>query len=192
MKQNINEVVYNLLNDSNYQQIIINEFKKNSGFFEHSIIKEYCKYSGTLDSKLVIELLDSYKQCNNKIKEIIPSILYYSDDKSITCEVFNKILHLKKKYCKELLFVLAHCKISFYQLEYINRLQMCDEAFCQLLYTYSFIDAFTTEDLIYFLKSNNKLKTNTIKLHIKYLLEKKESNICVEKVNVLKDYLSKL
>ncbi len=126
------------------------------------------------------------------MKKIIHSILYYSDDKSITYEVFNKILHFKKKYCKELLFVLAHCKISIYQLEYINRLQMYDEAFCQLLYTYSSNECFTTEDLRYFLESNNRLKTNTIKLHIEYLLEENESNICIEKRNVLQYYLNKL
>lgn len=185
MKQNINEVIYNFLNDSNYQHMVINEFEKDYDFFEHSIVEEYCKYSGTLDSKLVLELLDSY---NKKIKKIIPSILYYSDEQTITNEVFNKILSFNKKYRKELLFVLAHCKISFYQLEYINKLQICDEAFCQLLYIYCTNVSFTAEDLKIFLKSNLKLNMSTLKMHIKLVLEDKNLNIDIAKINVLRNF----
>ncbi len=43
MKQNINEVVYNLLNDNNYQQMIISEFKENPDLLSISIINVIVK-----------------------------------------------------------------------------------------------------------------------------------------------------
>lgn len=192
MKQNINELVCNLLIDEKYQKKIIDEFKENPDVFEHSSIEEYCKYSSTLDPKVLLKLLNSYSKDNKKIKEIIPYILYYADEKSITDEIFNEILHFDRNYRNTLLIVLAHCKISFYQLEYINKLQICDEAFCQLLYIYSTNEIFTAEDLKVFLQKTKKFKKSTIKMHIKYMLEKDKLHISIEKINILHYFMNKL
>ena len=66
---------------------------------------------------------------------------------SISNEVFKKICNIKRKEIKRsLLVAISHIQISFYQVSQIAKMNICIEAFLQLI-SYSFNDCFSIYDL---------------------------------------------
>ena len=85
---------------------------------------------------------------NKKIRDLLPDLLFYCNDKSVSVEVFDFVKKYKfKKRRRTLLISLAHCQLSIYQLRYISELNICGEAFAQLLDIYLFNDCFSIYDL---------------------------------------------
>ena len=111
---------------------------------------------GYLNSNNLLLLLEK-SLTNRKIRSLLPFLLFYCNDKSVTVKAFELIKSYKFRKCRKTLLVsLAHCKLSVYQLMYICELKICVEAFAQLLDIYLLEDCFTVYDLHKLLIDNHK------------------------------------
>lgn len=148
----VNELVKRL-SDKNYLEYVLNKLDEDPDFLDYSRIKEYRKLDGALtedSANFIVEQL----RADHKWQLLASELLYYATSASITDEVFGKILQLKPTL-KHICFAsLAHCKLSFYQMEAICNTHKYDEAFCNLLSVYIHNNCFTTIDLQVFLANN--------------------------------------
>lgn len=130
--------------------IEINDFVTNLVFHQKKeITPDYIESEvyGYLNSNNLLLLLEK-SLTNKKIRSLLPFLLFYCNDKSVTVEVFELIKNYKFRKLKKTLFVsLSHCKLSIYQLMYICEMKICVEAFAQLLDIYLLEDCFTIYDL---------------------------------------------
>ncbi len=153
MKDNINDFTKKLFNMDFLLQTY-RQFLEDPDIIEHSIIPEYCKFEGNLNEKTLLQFL-KYCKKNKLATFLLPQILYYSNQETISVENFKIILTFPRKQRMTLLNVLAHCPIAIYQLEYINNRIESPEAYCQLLNIYC-NHPFTVFDLENFLYNNKQ------------------------------------
>lgn len=139
--------------------IEINDFVTNFIFHQkEEITPDYIEAEvyGYLNSNNLLLLLEK-SLTNKRIRLLLPFLLFYCNDKSVTVEAFELIKNYKfRKFKKNLLISLSHCKLSIYQLMYICELEICVEAFAQLLDIYLLEDCFTIYDLHKLLTDHTK------------------------------------
>lgn len=124
-----------------------------------NIIENYDYFDevqGTLNSEHAKQLIcKSYRY--KMLAHILPSLLYFSDEHTITDEVFWMICHyIRKDVRRSMLVALAHCPISIYQLQSICEKNVCFEAFATLLYIYATNKCFTATDLKVLICENSR------------------------------------
>ena len=174
--ENINNLVDDLLQTEEKRKEIYGKIQNSIDYLEKN-------FEGKLNSDNLLILIDkSYK--DKYIKNILGLILYFCDFKSVTNQIFQKLIRYPGKMRKSYLIALSHCNLSFYQLMYLNEKKVGTEAFCQLIYIMYSNDCFTDKDLIYFI-NNNSYPSTLLYSVFKYLLS---LNI---KVDVSKELLIK-
>lgn len=184
MVEDINIFLTKLNNNNKFQEEILSRLNDDPDFLDYSDIPEYRRFSGVMKSDKLIPLLYKCKK-NKNISVIIPYLLYYADGSTITDDVFRIILRFPKQLRHTCLISLAHCHISFYQLQYINNLEICSEAFCQLLSYYCRYACFSAQDLEIFLKSCDLSRYMII---IDTFLQ--NNNCSMEKVKILQSIIA--
>lgn len=111
---------------------------------------------GILQSDILEDFI-CYSIHHSYIRKFLPNVFNFCDCSSVTPEVFDKIKRFpNKKIRKNILIVLAHCRLSFYQLSYICNQNICFEAFAQLLDIYLINECFSAYDLKILLEKNKK------------------------------------
>lgn len=180
---NINCLVEKMSLNSNFLNDIVNDLIENPDLLDYSNIKEYNKYSGVLKAEVLEKFL---KKMNRKKKIILPKIISFSDKTTITDENFKTLLKLNKKLRNTVLISLAHCDISIYQLLFINNLGICVEAFCKLLFVYSYENCFSSEDLKKMINDSTNIKNKNI--FVKSFLESNKQTLTENKIKVLNSF----
>lgn len=174
--ENINNLVEGLLQDKEKGKEIYEKIKNSIDYLAEN-------FEGTINSDNLLKLIDkSYK--DKCIKKILGSILYFCDFKSVTNQIFQKLIRYPGRIRRSYLIALGHCNLSFYQLMYLNEKNVGTEAFCQLIYIMYSNDCFTDKDLKYFI-DNNSYPSILLDSEFNYLLS---LNI---KVDVTKELLIK-
>ena len=111
---------------------------------------------GILQSDILEDFI-CYSIHHSYIRKFLPNVFNFCDCSSVTPEVFDKIKRFpNKKIRKNIFIVLAHRRLSFYQLSYICNQNICFEAFAQLLDIYLINDCFSSYDLKILLEKNKK------------------------------------
>ena len=122
-----------------------------------TIIDDYDYFDnvgGVLKEENVKTLIQRSKK-RKEISKILPKILYFSDEHTISDAIFTMLCsYPKKRYRNSLLTSIAHCKISFYQLHEICKRRICLEAFASLLDVYVENECFTVLDLQKLIEDN--------------------------------------
>lgn len=109
---------------------------------------------GFLSEENAIALITKSQE-HNDMGWLLPQLFYFADANTISEVVFSMILSFKMKDVRRnILIALAHCNISFYQLEFICREKICIEAFATLLASYLVCNCFSTIDLSKLLSEN--------------------------------------
>ena len=182
MKENINQFITKLI-DKEFLNDILVKLESEPDFLDYSDIDEFCNFSGKIKNDKLMKLLYASKKNKNVLK-LLTKLLYYSDANTINDEAFNFIVKFPKKIRRTFLIALAHCKISFYQLDYINNLNICKEAFLQLLDIYCENLCFTALDLKNFLIKNHKKNSKYINDYLNF-----KKSISKEKIEIIKQFL---
>lgn len=149
------------------------------------ILRNYKK--DYVEEKVLIHLLLKSIVCPS-IRLLIPDILYYTHEHSITERVFHVCCKYPGLYRETLLMSLAHMWLSQRQLTKITQLIDAPEAFCKLFVLYAENDNLPIGDFISFLEMHNSYLK---KVDLCNLIEM--NNVCIsqEKVNELKHALVK-
>ena len=104
-------------------------------------------FSGTLTEGNAFKLIKRSRY-QREITLILPHMLKFSDSHTISERVFSSLCRYpNKRRRNSLLISIAHCPISFYQLQEICRRKICVEAFAALFDMYAANDFFTVNDL---------------------------------------------
>lgn len=91
---------------------------------------------GTISAPNIVKLL-KMSVWDKYIRYYLTRILEFSDERTITDEVFEKVKRYPwRKASKSFLISIAHCSVSVYQLHYICKKKCCVESFASLLQIY--------------------------------------------------------
>lgn len=103
--------------------------------------------AGVVSTKNLLTLIrESYT--SSAVAGFLANVLYYVDSQGLTDEVFQRLLHFPyKKMRRTFLVAISHSPISLYQLEVICKLQICTEAYAQLLQHTALNRCFTLIDV---------------------------------------------
>ena len=147
------------------------------------ILEHYRKDYVEEDS--LIQLLNKSIVCPS-IRYLLPDILYFTHEHSITDRVFLVCSKYPGRYRETLLNLLAHMWLSQTQLNKLTQLIDAPEAFCKLFVLYAENESLDLDTFISFLKMNNNYLK---KVDLNGLI--KENNVCIshEKVNALNELL---
>ncbi len=141
--------------------------------------------TNTAKASVLLQFVKQVK-ADFSLLSILESVLMYSiDANSITECVYEEIKSFPKAERQTLLIALAHNKISLYQLEEINRMNICTEAFCQLLSAYMSYDCFSAVD-VKKLISKSRISHYALNRILKeYIITTDKT----EKASIIQDYL---
>lgn len=121
-------------------------------------------FSGTLTEGNAFELIKRSRY-QREITVILPHMLQFSDSRTISERVFSSLCRYPNKRCRNSSLVsIAHCPISFYQLQEICKRKICVEAFAALFDMYAANDIFTVDDLKR-LVADNKWCIKSVNFH---------------------------
>lgn len=142
MKNNISQLVDSIINMPRRERIrACKEMNATVDYFEER------QMAGVVSTKNLLTLIrESYT--SSAVAGFLANVLYYVDSQGLTDEVFQKLLHFPyKKMRRTFLVAISHCSISLYQLEVICKLQICTEAYAQLLQHTALNRCFTLIDV---------------------------------------------
>lgn len=135
-KKNVNYVAQKVLN---LEKDVMREIKQDVDFFEN--------VDGELREELACNLLIA-AQKNRTIEKYLQSFFWFSNKQTISDRVFQLITEISRSGVQRSIFIaLAHCEISFYQMEYIARQKVCFEAFAWMLRNYLLYQCFSVLDV---------------------------------------------
>lgn len=121
-------------------------------------------FSGTLTEGNAFELIKRSRY-QREITVILPHMLQFSDSRTISERVFSSLCRYLNKRCRNSSLVsIAHCPISFYQMQEICRRKICAEAFAALFDMYVANNIFTVDDLRK-LVADNKWCVRSVNFH---------------------------
>lgn len=102
---------------------------------------------GIVSTETLLALIrESYTSAS--VAGFLASVLFFVDSNVLTDEVFQELLHFPyKKMRRTYLVAISHCPISVYQLESICKLQICSEAYAQLIWHAATNGCFTLVDI---------------------------------------------
>lgn len=121
-------------------------------------------FSGTLTEGNAFKLIKRSRY-QREITLILPHMLRFSDSHTISERVFSSLYRYPNKSRRNSLLVsIAHCPISFYQLQEICKQKICVEAFAALFDMYVANDVFTVDDLKK-LVADNKWCVRSVNYH---------------------------
>lgn len=180
----INELVSTLIISSKKEQNdIILKILVNSDCIDYTY--------GILSRELLLGLLCKRRK-NKNIDKILPSILYRVNVDTIDNIIFEMIINLPHKIRDNCLISLAHCSLSMYQLLYIDSLNICTEAFAQLLNCIITNDLFSCYDLkkLFDYRKSCPRKLVNRKIIVQSILDDEELIISEAKLKILKEYVA--
>lgn len=135
----INQIVSELLAETTEYHPLCDAISRDYDYFE--------SVYGTLTQENAI-LLIQQSLLQKNLFSILSCALYFSDSQTISNAVFKSICSYPgAKKQKTLLKSIAHCPISFYQLQEICKRKICVEAFASLVVLYVQNPCFTVWDL---------------------------------------------
>lgn len=108
-----------------------------------------------VDERILIHFILKSVICPS-IRVLMPDILYYTHEHSITDKVFWVCSKYPGRYRKTLLNLLAHMWLTQDQLYKLNHMIDTPEAFCKLVILYAKNDAIAVDDFTSFLADNKK------------------------------------
>lgn len=155
--ENINSLAERIINaNASERKILCNWLDEDWDIFD--------TLSGTLTEGNAFKLIKRSRY-QSEITLILPHMLKFSDSHTISERVFSSLCRYPNKRCRNsLLISIAHCPISFYQLQEICRRKICVEAFAALLDMYAANDIFTVDDLKK-LVADNKWCVRSVNYH---------------------------
>ncbi len=101
---------------------------------------------GTVSPGLLHRVIIRARRCR-LWREILTDLLLYADQTSLTDENFALLLHFCPKYRNRYLFSLAHCDLSFAQMQTVHRYAGEYESFAWLFDYLCRYDQFTASDV---------------------------------------------
>lgn len=114
--------------------------------------------TGIVTTEELLSLLRS-SYTSPSVAGFLASVLYFVDSDVLTEEVFQKLCRFpNKRLRRTFLVALSHCRISVYQLEAICKLQICSEAYAQLLWHAATNDCFTLTDVRKIVAENRRFE----------------------------------
>lgn len=161
-KTNVNEYILHLLSN---KQFCVSEYSKyiENGYYIENI-------DGIVTAELLSKLIRQAKR-NKKIRALLSDLLYYVDEKSLTNSNFVLLCKFPKRLRVTYLDNIAHNKLSFYQMQILNRYPSF-EAFSWLFDNICKYDIFTDEDMLQILRENHYIRSAGIGDCIKLALDK--------------------
>lgn len=119
---------------------------------------------GTLTENNAFKLIKRSRY-QREITAILPHMLQFSNSHTISERVFSSLCRYPNKSRRNSLLVsIAHCTISFYQMQEICRRKICAEAFAALFDMYVANNIFTVDDLRK-LVADNKWCVRSVNFH---------------------------
>lgn len=130
LERNIEELTQRILRLPQRQRI--KAFRKINNTVDYF---EDCQIAGHISERSLLSLIRrSYTSPSTA--GFLASALYFVDSEVLTDEVFQKLLHFPwQKMRRTFPVAISHCPISVHQLEAICKLQICGEAYAQLLWS---------------------------------------------------------
>lgn len=164
-KKYIDSFVIRLIKDKQFRKQIYHMFILNS--YELSVSDDY-----NCISPEVLRLTIQKARYNRIIRQMLPTILAFADNNSLTDENFRMLLRFRGKYRNTCLSVLGHLDdISFYQMCILNRYPLGYEVFCCLFDKICCYDWFTEQDMLRLLEENPDIRVCAIRDCIKFAKE---------------------
>jgi len=141
----INELAEKIISDKKFRNEVLCRYKQNCYILD--------KVEGSFTASVLQKMLYTSRH-SRKLCAILPGMLWYSNEESISDENFQLILSYPQKIRRKLLFPVSHLRLAFSQLQTINRITGEYEAFAQLFDIICKNDSFNDIDMIYLLRDN--------------------------------------
>ena len=162
-KINVNEYILFLLSDKYFCKCEYYKYIEN----EYSIEN----IEGVITAETLSRIIHRAKR-NKKIRELLVELLYYVNEESITNSNFVLLCSFPQRFRATYLSNIAHNKLSFYQMQILNRHPLSFEAFSWLFDNICRYDIFTNEDMLQILRENRYIRSSGIKDCISIALHK--------------------
>lgn len=106
------------------------------------------KITGSIESSNLERVIEAARK-NHRMADVLDALLMYGIcGESVSVHSFSMLMSFPEKWRRNYAISLAHTAgLSLYQLQYINRMHICTEAFVQLVFTICSCDCFTTQDV---------------------------------------------
>lgn len=124
-------------------------WKNNPAYFETEI-------TGSIEP-FTLERVIELARTNHHAADVLDALLMYGiRGESVSDRSFSMLMSFPAKRRRNYAISLAHTTgLSFYQLQHINRMHICTEAFVQLAFIICRCDCFTSQDVIKLMKESD-------------------------------------
>lgn len=141
----VNEYVRRLLEDKGVLESEYRSYEQND-----YTIQNIC---GILSSESLYAVIRAARW-NRKVRKLLNDLLWYIDELHLMDAHFRMLLKFPRRDRNNYVGVLVHKKLSFYQMQVLNRYPNSFEAFGWLLDRICSSDMFTEEDMLQLLREN--------------------------------------
>lgn len=142
---NADDYVKHLLNDRSFLNVEFRRYVDNCYSFDD--------LASTILPDTLCALIKKAKW-NNKLRMMLSELLWYVDGNELEDHMFRLLLKFPRKSRNNYIGTLVHLKLSFYQMQILNRYPNSFEAFGWLLDQICSNDMFTVEDMRQLLREN--------------------------------------
>lgn len=157
----INLFLKKLIAEKNFLKQMYDFFSSDPDFIENNTY-------GFIDADCLNRYIDFARNNYRAAAIMDPLLMYRIHPESITNYSFQRLMRFPKKQRRNYAISMAHTELPFYQLQHINRMHICTEAFAQLAVAICKHDCFNVQD-IHELMNESEVPQIIIKTCVDYI-----------------------